>query len=125
MAKQVDINNIQGSIWPRVPRFYETYLFFKITKDTSEDAEDDDYNVDKFKEHLKKLVESKTDGITTGAECKKYLVKYGGGITEARAKYDILPEDRKTFNSINVAFTGKGVLMVRTDILIKTYNVPC
>lgn len=71
--------------------------------------------MDDFKAHLNDLVDA--NKITTGAECESYLKRYGGGVSEAREKKDTLPEERKTFNAINVAFTGKGVLQVgRTPV---------
>lgn len=111
MPKEVDRSNIQGSIWPRLPRYYETFLFFKIK------------DVDDFKEHLSDLVDS--GKITTGAQCESYLKRHGGGISEAREKPDIHPDERHTFNAINVAFTGKGVLQVRTEVPMKISNTPC
>ncbi|EYE96691.1 Dyp-type peroxidase [Aspergillus ruber CBS 135680] len=99
MVSKVDPANIQGSIWPRLPRYYETFLFFKI-KDLEEDG-----SYATFKEHLRKLVES--GKITTGSKCKEYLEKHDG-VNEARERVDTRPEDRHTFNAINITFSGKG-----------------
>lgn len=84
---------------PRLPRYYESFLFFKI-----KDLEDDGYYT-AFKEHLKKLVD---DGkITTGSQCKEYFERHDG-VNEARERVDTRPEDRETFNAINITFSGKG-----------------
>jgi len=84
---------------PRLPRYYESFLFFKI-KDLEEDR-----SYTTFKEHLRKLVES--GKITTGSKCKEYLEKHDG-VNEARERVDTRPEDRDTFNAINITFSGKG-----------------
>ena len=84
---------------PRLPRYYESFLFFKM-----KDLDDDDYYT-AFKEHLKELVD---DGkITTGSQCKRYFEKHDG-VNEARERVDTRPEDRDTFNAINITFSGKG-----------------
>ncbi|OQE11860.1 hypothetical protein PENFLA_c071G09334 [Penicillium flavigenum] len=100
MPSEVDPANIQGSIWPRLPRYYESFLFFKM-----KDLDDDDYYT-AFKEHLKRLVD---DGkITTGSKCKEYFERHDG-VNEARERVDTRPEDRETFNAINITFSGKGM----------------
>lgn len=50
--------------------------------------------------------------ITTGAQCKTYLER-NGGISEAKERVDTLPEERNSFNAVNVCFTGRGVNKVR------------
>jgi len=63
-----------------------------------------------FSDHLKKLVAA--NKITADQEREEF-VKAKGGLSEARERVDTLPKDRKTFNAINIAFTGKGVNKVR------------
>ena len=123
MASEVDPANIQGSIWsvyhicpcvipymcitylpviyrPRLPRYYESFLFFKL-KDIEEDS-----SYESFKADLRELV--KSGKVTTGSDCKKFFDQHDG-VNEARERVDTRPEDRDTFNAINVTFSGKGV----------------
>lgn len=85
---------------PRLPRYYESFLFFKL-KDLEEDG-----SYESFKKDLRKLVES--GKVTTGSDCKKFFDQHDG-VNEARERVDTRPEDRSTFNAINVTFSGKGV----------------
>ena len=50
---------------------------------------------------------NKPGKIATGAQCKKHFETYGG-LDEAHDRVDTSPEERHTFNAINVAFSGKG-----------------
>ncbi|OQE13620.1 hypothetical protein PENFLA_c045G08704 [Penicillium flavigenum] len=92
---EVNIENIQGSIWPRLPKYYETFLFFKI-KDT-----------DEFKTHLRSFA----DKITTGAQCKAYFVETNDlpQVTPGKPRTDTRPEQRKPFEAVNISFSYKGI----------------
>ncbi|KAE8376149.1 hypothetical protein BDV26DRAFT_282891 [Aspergillus bertholletiae] len=97
--RTVDTDNIQGSVWPRLPKFYESYLFFKITKK------------ERFREHLRTVLDQGL--ITTGTECEDHL-KAVGEFEEACAhSRRAVPEsDRVPFTAINIAFTHVGLLKV-------------
>lgn len=109
----VDKTNIQGSIWPRLPKYYETYLFYKITKPAE------------FLKHLKPFI----DSITTGKQCEdllseikklkdekiERLEKLVGlnkeqieNLKKARDMRDILDE-LIAFGAVNIAFSQKGM----------------
>lgn len=94
-SSHVNIDNIQGSIWPRLPKYYETFLFFKI-EDT-----------DAFKTYLRSFA----DKITTGAQCKKYFVDTDDlpQATPGKPRTDIPPEQRKPFEAVNISFSYKGI----------------
>ncbi|GMF75075.1 unnamed protein product [Aspergillus oryzae] len=97
--RSVDTDNIQGSIWPRLPKYYETYLFFKITDN------------EKFRQHLRGILDKGV--ITTGTECEEHL-KSVGEFEEACAysRRHVPEKDRKPFTAVNVAFTHMGLLKV-------------
>ncbi|KAJ5272922.1 hypothetical protein N7478_008047 [Penicillium angulare] len=82
----VNKSNIQGSIWPRMPKEFESYLFYKIT------------NVNRFRLDLKDFI----GNITTGLECELLLSKVKQG-QEAGMPIKI------PMSGINVAFTQKGL----------------
>ncbi|KAJ5761123.1 hypothetical protein N7520_008279 [Penicillium odoratum] len=85
--------NIQGDIWPRLPKKHELFVFFRITDPKL------------FKEHLKKLVPLLTtarDAERTRAEI--YQKKAAGtlqGLIELSA--------------INVAFSAKGLAKLKAE----------
>ena len=85
----VNKSNIQGGIWPRMPKEFETYLFYKIT------------NVNRFRLDLKDFV----GNITTGLECELLLSKIKQG-EDAGIPVKI------PMSGINVAFTQKGLQKV-------------
>lgn len=95
----VDTDNIQGSIWPRLPKYYESYLFFKIT------------NKERFRLHLRDILDN--GEITTGTQCENHL-KSTGELEEAcaSARCDIPEAERKPFTAVNIAFTHMGLLKV-------------
>ncbi|GIC94424.1 uncharacterized protein Aud_010924 [Aspergillus udagawae] len=95
----VDTDNIQGSIWPRLPKYYESYLFFKIT------------NKERFRIHLRDILDN--GEITTGTQCEDHL-KSTGELEEACAssRRDIPEADRKPFIAVNIAFSHMGLLKV-------------
>ncbi|RAK98080.1 uncharacterized protein BO80DRAFT_504238 [Aspergillus ibericus CBS 121593] len=95
----VDTDNIQGSIWPRLPKYYESYLFFKIT------------NKGRFRKHLRALVDKKK--ITTGSQCEEHLL----AVKEfeeacAHSRRDVPESEREPFTAVNIAFTHMGLLKV-------------
>ena len=102
--RTVDTDNIQGSIWPRLPKIYESYLFFKIT------------NKEKFRQHLRAILDRGV--ITTGSECEEHL-KSVGEFEEACAhsRRDVPEKERKPFTAVNVAFTHMGLLKVSLGVL--------
>ncbi|KAI9373687.1 hypothetical protein BJX61DRAFT_532999 [Aspergillus egyptiacus] len=85
----VDTDNIQGSIWPRLPKYYESYLFFKITRK------------ERFRKHLRDILDN--GEITTGTQCEDHL-NLIGELEEAcaRSRRDVPEEDRKPFTAVNV-----------------------
>jgi hypothetical protein len=96
----VDTDNIQGSIWPRLPKFYESYLFFKIG------------NKDRFRKHLRIILDNKE--ITTGTQCEEHLKKVGEFEEAcAHSRRDVPEADREPFTAVNIAFTHMGLLKVR------------
>ncbi|RHZ49397.1 uncharacterized protein CDV56_105583 [Aspergillus thermomutatus] len=95
----VDTDNIQGSIWPRLPKYYESYLFFKITKK------------ERFRKHLRDILDN--GEITTGTQCENHLNSIGEFEEAcARSRRDIPEADRKPFTAVNIAFTHMGLLKV-------------
>ncbi|KAE8422631.1 hypothetical protein BDV36DRAFT_310339 [Aspergillus pseudocaelatus] len=97
--RTVDTDNIQGSIWPRLPKIYESYLFFKIT------------DKERFRQHLRAILDRGV--ITTGTECEIHLksVKEFEEASADSRRY--VPEhERKPFTAVNVAFTHMGLLKV-------------
>lgn len=94
---EVNLDNIQGSIWPRLPHYYETFLFFKIQEP------------DAFKKHLKNYAKN----ITTGAQCKKYFEDADADdIPQTKPgipRTDIPPEKRERFEAVNISFSYKGI----------------
>lgn len=82
-------SNIQGSIWPRMPKEFETYLFYKIT------------NVKRFRLDLKDFIEN----ITTGRECERLL-------SEIKKAEEAGMPIKIPMSGINVAFTQKGLQKV-------------
>lgn len=85
----VNKSNIQGGIWPRMPKEFESYLFYKIT------------NVDRFRLDLKDFI----GNITTGLECELLLSKIKQS-EEAGMPVKI------PMSGINVSFTQKGLQKV-------------
>ncbi|CAG7980953.1 unnamed protein product [Penicillium nalgiovense] len=83
---------------PRLPKYYETFLFFKI-EDT-----------DEFKTHLRSFA----DKITTGAQCKAYFEETNDlpQVTPGKPRTDTPPELRKPFEAVNVSFSYKVALIV-------------
>lgn len=100
--------NIDSQHRPRLPKYYETFIFFKIR-----DADD-------FKPHLKDY--SRANKFTTGAECKKYIDEnyHNDEVTERK---DLPPEQRKPFDAVNVAFSIKGMNEVRNARICDIYSV--
>ncbi|OOF90136.1 hypothetical protein ASPCADRAFT_10946, partial [Aspergillus carbonarius ITEM 5010] len=93
----VDTDNIQGSIWPRLPKYYESYLFFKIT------------NKERFRKYLRVLVDS--GEVTTGSQCEDHLNAVGEFEEAcAHSRRDVPESEREAFTAVNVAFTHMGLL---------------
>lgn len=90
MGRPIDTSNIQGGVWPRLPKNYESYLFYKIT------------DADRFRENLGEFIEN----ITTGAECEERLTKIQMAKEGGRKK--LIP-----FAGVNISFSHKGLQKVR------------
>ncbi|PYI17504.1 Dyp-type peroxidase [Aspergillus violaceofuscus CBS 115571] len=98
-TEKVDTDNIQGSIWPRLPKHFESYLFFKITDKA------------KFRKHLRTLLDNQE--ITTGTQCADHLRGVGEfEEASAQARRDVPEPYRVPFTAVNVAFTHLGLLKV-------------
>lgn len=91
-TRSVDTTNIQGSIWPRLPKYYESYLFFKIT------------NTPQFRKDLKDFANL----VTTGAECEQHLVRIND-LQEAKERKDVSADAMVPFSAVNVSFSQKGL----------------
>lgn len=91
-----------GAHRPRLPKYYETFLFFKIT------------DTEAFKAHLRSFA----DKITTGAQCKAYFVELNDlpQSTPGKPRIDVPPEQRKPFEAVNVSFSYKGIQKVRDQL---------
>ncbi|OGM43961.1 hypothetical protein ABOM_008003 [Aspergillus bombycis] len=97
--RAVDTDNIQGSIWPRLPKNNESYLFFRIT------------NKERFRQHLRGVLDRGL--ITTGTECENYLKNIGEFEEACAYSRRAVPEqERLPFTAINIAFTNMGLLKV-------------
>lgn len=90
MGRSINTSKIQGGVWPRLPKNYESYLFYKIT------------NADRFREDLGQF----TENITTGAECEEHLAKIEMAKEGKRNK--LIP-----FAGVNISFSHKGLQKVR------------
>ncbi|CAI7585283.1 unnamed protein product [Penicillium pancosmium] len=86
MSHPVDKSNIQGGIWPRLPKEFESYLFYKIT------------NVDRFRNDLKDFI----DEITTGEQCEERLGKISSAAESGKPT-------KIPMSGINVSFSQKGL----------------
>jgi len=82
----VNKSNIQGGIWPRMPKEFESYLFYKIT------------DVNRFRNQLRGFI----GNITTGLECEVLLSKID--TAEQNGMATKIP-----VSGMNVAFTQKGL----------------
>lgn len=89
MSHPVDKTNIQGGIWPRMPKEFESYLFYRIT------------NVKRFRYDLREFI----DEITTGQQSEERLEKIKSARENGRAA-------KIPMSGINVAFTHKGLQKV-------------
>lgn len=83
----INKKNIQGDIWPRLPKKFETFYFFRITNPT------------RFKDHLSKLV----DFITTADDAFKMRE------TVYRKKAAGTLEGLLKLSAVNVSFSSKGL----------------
>lgn len=99
-----------GALRPRLPKYYETFLFFKIS------------DTDAFKTHLRSFA----DKITTGAQCKAYFVETDDlpQATPGKPRTDTPPEQRKPFEAVNISFSYKGIEKVRNQLPIKADGIP-
>ncbi|KAJ9492880.1 hypothetical protein VN97_g387 [Penicillium thymicola] len=89
MSHPVDKTNIQGGIWPRMPKEFESYLFYRIT------------NANRFRYDLREFI----DEITTGQQCEEKLEKIKSARENGRAA-------KIPMSGINVSFTHKGLQKV-------------
>jgi hypothetical protein len=90
MSHPVAKSNIQGGIWPRMPKEFESYLFYKIT------------NVNRFRNDLKEFISE----ITTGEQCEERLANIKSAAESGRST-------KIPISGINVSFTQKGLQKVR------------
>lgn len=95
MSHPVDKSNIQGGIWPRMPKEFESFLFYKI------------HNVNRFRNDLKEFV----DEITTGEQCEERLAQISSAAKNGRPT-------RIDMSGINVSFTQKGLQKVGSYSLL-------
>ncbi|KAJ5940027.1 hypothetical protein N7516_000195 [Penicillium verrucosum] len=86
MSHPVDKTNIQGGIWPRMPKEFESYLFYRIT------------NANRFRYDLREFI----DEITTGEQCEERLERIKSARENGRAA-------KIPLSGINVSFTHKGL----------------
>lgn len=96
MSHPVDKSNIQGGIWPRLPKEFESYLFYKIT------------NVNRFRNDLKDFI----DEITTGEQCEERLGKISSAAESGKPT-------KIPMSGINVSFSQKGLQKVGLAISIE------
>lgn len=89
MSHPVDKTNIQGGIWPRMPKEFESYLFYRIT------------NANRFRYDLREFI----DEITTGEQCEERLERIKSARENGRAA-------KIPLSGINVSFTHKGLQKV-------------
>ncbi|KAJ5226693.1 uncharacterized protein N7469_006699 [Penicillium citrinum] len=87
-ASAPDFNNIQGDIWPGLPKKYQTFWFFQITDAT------------KFKPSLGKLMDDKI--ITSSADALKHKEK----IHEVKNSQ---PGTLHELALVNISFSFKGM----------------
>lgn len=85
----VNKSNIQGDIWPRMPKEFESFLFYKIT------------DVNRFRNQLRGFI----GNITTGLECEVLLSKIESAQNAGVAT-------KIPVSGINVSFTQKGLQKV-------------
>ncbi|KAF5860188.1 hypothetical protein ETB97_001831 [Aspergillus alliaceus] len=87
----IDVKNVQGDIWPGLPKRYESFLFFKIRKP------------EEFKERLKSFINS----ITTAeraCEMKKIIREEQQAADNAGRIREI-----KALPGINISFSSTGL----------------
>ncbi|KAK3400889.1 hypothetical protein B0T20DRAFT_371568 [Sordaria brevicollis] len=85
--------NIQGDIWPGLPKRFQTFLFFKIRKP------------DEFKTRLKSFVEA--GGITTAQDACEMKNKILEAKTQARKQG--VPAKIQPLPGVNIAFASTGL----------------
>lgn len=100
MSHQVDKHNIQGGIWPRMPKEFESYLFYRIS------------NVNRFRNDLKEFISE----ITTGDQCEKRLAEISSAAENGRPT-------KIPMSGINVSFTQKGLQKVRLSIAVEYWKI--
>nr|UPX44799.1 dye-decolorizing heme-containing peroxidase [Penicillium camemberti] len=88
-----DKKNIQGDIWPRLPKKFETFYFFRIT------------HVDRFKNHLAKLVPLITTADDAFKMREDLYSKKANGTLAGLIK----------LSAVNVSFSSKGLAKLNAE----------
>ncbi|KAA8645098.1 hypothetical protein EYZ11_008150 [Aspergillus tanneri] len=109
MASQFDLENIQGDIWPGLPKRKEMFLFFRIADGASQRR--------KFKEYLRSLVSH----ITTA----KDVLDAKAHIREEKEKAAAHEEDPKLlpWSGINIAFSSTGLAALGKHVMNTKANM--
>lgn len=89
MSHPVDKTNIQGGIWPRMPKEFESYLFYRIK------------NANRLRYDLREFIGE----ITTGKQCEDRLEEIKSARENGKAA-------KIPMSGINVSFTQKGLQKV-------------
>lgn len=89
MSHPVDKTNIQGGIWPRMPKEFESYLFYRIK------------NANRLRYDLREFIGE----ITTGKQCEERLEEIKSARENGKAA-------KIPMSGINVSFTQKGLQKV-------------
>ncbi|EDP48527.1 Dyp-type peroxidase family protein [Aspergillus fumigatus A1163] len=95
---EINKDNIQGNIWPGVPKLHEFFLFFNITSER------------RFRRDLKRLIPL----VTTANDAVKFNEQIRQNKTEVssgEAKSEVIP-----LTGVNLAFSAKGLKKVRPAI---------
>ncbi|KAH3040556.1 hypothetical protein KXV27_006418 [Aspergillus fumigatus] len=94
---EINKDNIQGNIWPGVPKLHEFFLFFNITSER------------RFRRDLKRLIPL----VTTANDAVKFNEQIRQNKTEVssgEAKSEVIP-----LTGVNLAFSAKGLKKLFKD----------
>ncbi|KAH8689858.1 dyp-type peroxidase family protein [Talaromyces proteolyticus] len=98
-VESIPKDNIQGDIWPGLPKKYETFYFFQINKDKGPEE-----NYEAFKGHLQELIPS----ITTAQqalEARENIKQHKGKVTVWEEEPCHLPVAHS-----NISFAERGLV---------------